>query len=295
MTPFVATYSTLSTTRRHHFHRFPFAGMKTIIHNLRLFSTTLLVVTFAFAVAFPQSTSAQNATVNIKGKVLDESTSQPVGVEMDMVIVPAKAPTRKIVVKVNSATGDFLQPLTSGDTYTLKFSSYGVYYKEETLDLPATSKFREDRKEFRVRRIVTDQLLAESAAFDPQQTSLSATGNAELQAVLDLMKKNVDLQVVVNLAQEIVPPPPPAKAPKAVKKPKGKKAEPVVEAPVVMAPTMTNEQLYTDRLAVLKTYFSQAKDAEIRVTYAKGAPVAGAPGTKNVRVVVGMVKSLLEE
>lgn len=295
MTPFVATYSTLSTTPHHHFHRFPFAGMKTIIHNLRLFSTTLLVVTFAFAVAFPQSTSAQNATVNIKGKVLDESTSQPVGVEMDMVIVPAKAPTRKIVVKVNSATGDFLQPLTSGDTYTLKFSSYGVYYKEETLDLPATSKFREDRKEFRVRRIVTDQLLAESAAFDPQQTSLSATGNAELQAVLDLMKKNVDLQVVVNLAQEIVPPPPPAKAPKAVKKPKGKKAEPVVEAPVVMAPTMTNEQLYTDRLAVLKTYFSQAKDAEIRVTYAKGAPVAGAPGTKNVRVVVGMVKSLLEE
>lgn len=279
----------------YHIHRFATADMNTMLNNLRRFSTTLVLAGCLLTVLSPQSTIAQNATVNIKGKVLDESTSQPVGVEMDMVIVPAKAPTRKIVVKVNSATGDFLQPLTSGDTYTLKFSSYGVYYKEETLDLPPTSKFREDRKEFRVRRIVTGQQLVESAAFDPQQTSLSATGTAELQAVLDLMKKNVDLQVVVNLAQEIMPPPPPAKAPKAVKKPKGKKAEPVVEAPVVVAPTMTNEQLYTDRLAVLKTYFSQAKDAEIRVTYAKGAPVAGAPGTKNVRVVVGTVKSLLEE
>ncbi|MFM8179788.1 MAG: hypothetical protein ACKOAG_11500 [Candidatus Kapaibacterium sp.] len=252
---------------------------------------TLLTLLFVVSTAV----HTQNATVNIKGKVLEESSGQPLGVEMDMVIIPAKAPTRKIIVKVNSATGEFLQPLTSGDSYTLRFSSYGVFYKEEILDIPATTKFREERKEYRVRRIVQGMLLAESAAFDPLQTIMSSTGTSELQTVLDLMQKNVNLQVVVTLAQETVPPPPPVKAPKPVKKTKGKKTEPVMETPVVAAPTLTNEQLSNDRLAALKTYFSQAKDAEIRVTFAQGTTVSGTPGTKNVRVTVGVVKNLLDE
>lgn len=240
-------------------------------------------------------TVAQNATWNIKGKVLDEATSQPVGVEMDMVIIPAKTPTRKIIVKVNSATGDYLQPLSSGDVYTIRFSSYGVYYKEEVLELPAANKYKEERHDFKVRRILQNQLLAETAAFDPLQNTISPVGSTELQSVLDLMKKNVELQVVVTLAQETVPPPPPPKPTKPAKKVKGKKVEAAPEPVVAPVATVSNEQLYNDRLAALKKYFAQAKDAEIRVTYEKGASAVGTPGAKNVRVVVGVVKSLLEE
>jgi hypothetical protein len=243
----------------------------------------------------PTTTSAQNATWNIKGKVLDETTMQPVGIEMDMVIIPAKTPTRKIIVKVNSATGDYLQPLPSGDSYSIRFSSYGVYFKEEIMELPPAAKYKEERRDFKVRRIIQGQLLAEAAAFDPMQTSLAATAATDLQPVIELMKKNVELQVVVSLAQETVPPPAPVKAPKPAKKAKGKKVEVAPDPVPVAAPAMNNEQLYTDRVAALKSFFAQAKDAEIRVTYEKGASAVGTPGAKNVRVAVGVVKSLLEE
>lgn len=261
--------------------------LSTMFYRLVMTTLTLLLCTTA--------TTAQNATWNIKGKVLDETTMQPVGIEMDMVIIPAKNPARKIIVKVNSATGDYLQPLPSGDSYTIRFSSYGVYFKEEIMELPAATKYKEERRDFKVRRIIQGQLLAEAAAFDPMQTTLSATAGADLQPVLDLMKKNVELQVVVSLAQETVPPPPPVKAPKPAKKTKGKKVDAAPEPAPVAAPTVTNEQLYTDRVAALKSYFAQAKDAEIRVTYEKGASAVGTPGAKNVRVAVGVVKSLLEE
>lgn len=255
---------------------------------------SLAMTTFALLLC-PTTTTAQNATWNIKGKVLDETTMQPVGIEMDMVIIPAKTPTRKIIVKVNSATGDYLQPLPSGDSYTIRFSSYGVYFKEEIMELPPAAKYKEERRDFKVRRIIQGQLLAEAAAFDPMQTSLAPTAATDLQPVIELMKKNVELQVVVSLAQETVPPPAPVKAAKPAKKAKGKKVEVAPDPVPVAAPAMNNEQLYTDRVAALKSFFAQAKDAEIRVTYEKGASAVGTPGAKNVRVAVGVVKSLLEE
>lgn len=266
-------------------------------YNRRNFTATFFRLATATLMLWlcTTTTTAQNATWNIKGKVLDEATMQPAGIEMDMVIIPAKTPTRKIIVKVNSATGDYLQPLPSGDSYTIRFSSYGVYFKEEIMELPAAAKYKEERRDFKVRRIIQGQVLAEAAAFDPMQTSLSASAGTDLQPVIELMKKNVELQVVVSLAQETVPPPAPVKAPKPAKKTKGKKVDVAPDPVPVAAPAMNNEQLYTDRVAALKSFFAQAKDAEIRVTYEKGASAVGTPGAKNVRAVVGVVKSLLEE
>ena len=242
-----------------------------------------------------QTTHAQNASVNMKGRVVDESTLQPVGLEMDMVIVPAKNPAKKIKVSVNSKSGEYLQPLTSGDVYTLRFESYGVYYKEEVLDIPATSKYREEKREFKVKRIIKGQVLADAAVFDAQQKTISTAANDALQQVLDVMKKNANLQIVVKLNEEIVPPPPAKKETKSVKKVKGKKVDVATEPAPTPVSVLTNEELYTQRMAALKNYFSQVKDAEIRVTFEKGQAVTAGPGVKNVSVVIGEVKSLIEE
>lgn len=260
-------------------------------------------VSYCLMILFATQLLAQtNATINIKGVVTDELTGKPVGKEMEMIVV-GKNNGKRFAVRVNSKTGEYLQPLASGDTYTITFSSYAVFKKVETLDIPSTSKYREETHNYTVRAIVEGNEMANVAAFEPGQSNLSAESQTAMESVRETMRQNRDLNIVVTVQQEEIPkPPPPPPAPKtkvAPKKQKGKKVAeptPVETAPVETgpAPGSPNTQLYDARIAALKQYFSEVKNAELRIKIVSGSLVPGQAGQKNVRFTVGEVKSILD-
>ncbi|RMF35564.1 MAG: hypothetical protein D6747_02340 [Chlorobiota bacterium] len=241
---------------------------------------------------------AQNALVNVKGTVLDERTGKPLGYEMDMVIISEKT-GKKFVVKVNSATGEYLQPLESGQRYSILFSSYAIYRKQTSIEIPPLQKFKEVTFNFTVRSLQEGEPLAEVRAFAAQGAELTTEARAAIERVLGLLKENRQMRVVVELAREREQPPPPPVQPRksTPKKPKkGKKAsaEPPPPPPVPQPPAV-NEQLYAARLEVLKQMFADIRDAEIRVQYRQGPEQDAASAAPNLRILTGPVKSIFDE
>jgi hypothetical protein len=261
--------------------------------------SSLLLMVLVFCVT-TQSVIAQNATVNIKGVVTEESTGKPLGKEMDMVIT---APTgKKFVVKVNSATGEYLQPLASGNKYTIAFTSFAAFKKVVELDLPPMTKYKEFTQNYTVREIKQGFELVNTTGFDPGQSTLNAEGSAKMTELFDIMRGNRDLNIIIKINNEEIPKPA-VVAPKVEKKvaptkgKKGAKAEvapaKVVE-PVVSAPTI-NTALYEQRVQAIKTALAEVKNAELRIQYEQGINVQPSAGVKFITVHVGVVKSAFDE
>ncbi len=233
--------------------------------------------------------------------VVDERTNQIIPREFDVQIT-AKSSGKKYTVKVNSKSGDFLQPLASGETYFLSFQAYHIYKKVDTLDIPSTSKYREEKRNYKVRSIVAGESIANLCAFEPGQSEISPANMVQMRELLELIKQNRELQVVISVAPEQNPPSPvePKKPAKAAKKvTKGKKQAEVVETvePVAAPPSPDAllAQLNETRLTVLRKFFSEAKNFELRVRIEQGSPMIATAGQKNLFAKVGDVKSILDD
>lgn len=240
---------------------------------------------------------AQNALVNIKGTVLDERTGKPLGHEMDMVITSEKT-GKKFVVKVNSSTGEYLQPLESGQRYSVAFSSYAIYRKTATIEIPPMQKFKELTFDFTVRSLKEGEPLAEVRAFAAGSAELNAEARSAITRVHDLLKENRQMRIVVELARELTqpPPPPPVTKKKAASKKTKKGAKTQPEPPPPPPPAVTvNDSLYTARLEAIKPLFADIRDAEIRVQYRAGSEQPFASTEPNLRILTGPVKSIFDE
>ncbi|MCX7929729.1 MAG: hypothetical protein N2663_03295 [Chlorobi bacterium] len=252
---------------------------------------TLLIVLAVLQMA------AQNALVNIKGTVLDERTGKPLNHEMDMVITSEKT-GKKFVVRVNSATGEYLQPLESGQRYSIMFSSYAIYRKTTTLELPPMQKFKELTFNFTVRSLKEGEPLAEIRAFPPGSTELSTDARAAIDRVRDLLKENRQMRIVVEVARELTqpPPPPPPVTKKKMAPKKSKKGAQIQPEPPPPPPAVgINDSLYAARIAAIKPLFADIRDAEIRLQYRGGHEQPYASIEPNLRILTGPVKSIFDE
>lgn len=249
-----------------------------------------------FLMLMPVVLLAQNALVNIKGTVLDERTGKPLDHEMDMVITSEKT-GKKFVVKVNSATGEYLQPLESGQRYSIVFSSYAIYRKQESIEIPPTQKFKELTYNFTVRSLKEGEPLAEIRAFSAGSAELLTEARTAIERVLDLLKENRQMRIVVELAREREqPPPPPLHSKKTPsKKPKKGKKAPTEQSPTPTQPPAVNEKLYEARMKVIEQLFSDIRDVEIRVQYRPGPEQDYTSLAPNLRIVTGPVKSIFDE
>ncbi|MDW8272010.1 MAG: hypothetical protein RML15_06335 [Bacteroidota bacterium] len=240
---------------------------------------------------------AQNALVNVKGTVLDERTGKPLGHEMDMIIT-AEQTGKKYVVKVNSATGEYLQPLLSGQRYSILFSSYAIYRKTATLEIPPSQKFKELTFNFTVRSLQEGEILADVRAFAAGSAELNTDGRREIERIVGLLRENRQMRVVIEIAQErTAPPPPPPPAPKKkTSTKKTKKGATVQETPPSPPPAVTvNQELYTARVQAVTSLFTDIRDAEIRVQFRPGAEQDFSSAAPNLRILTGPVKSIFEE
>ena len=250
-------------------------------------------------VLLPLMLYAQNALVNIKGTVLDERTGKPLGHEMDMVITSNKT-GKKFVIKVNSSTGEYIQPLESGQSYSIVFSSYAIYRKTAQIEIPPMQKFKELTYNFTVRSLQENEPLAVVRAFDAGSAQLHQSAQSEIDRVVQLLKENRQMRIVVEVAQELEPPPPPPptaptkKTPAKKSKKKGAKDQPPPPPPAPQ-PVAINVQLYSARVEALKALFSDIRDAEVRIQFRAGPEQPAQSTDPNLRILTGPVKSIFDE
>jgi hypothetical protein len=256
-----------------------------------------MIERFVLLLIVPLTILAQNALVNIKGTVLDERTGKPLGHEMDMVLISEKT-GRKFVVKVNSATGEYLQPLESGQRYSIIFSSYAIYRQQTSIEIPPMQKFKELTFNFTVRSLQEGEPLAELRAFDPGSSQLRSDAREAIDRVITLLKENRQMRIVIQLAREREQPAPSQELKKSQpqKVKKGKKSPPQpTPPPQPPQPPPINEQLYKSRLEAVQQLFSDIRDAEVRVQYNEGPEYDYSSTAPNLRIITGPVKSIFDE
>jgi hypothetical protein len=260
---------------------------------------TILMTAFC-ALAVHTAAHAQ-ADILLTGTITEQTTGQGISAKYEIV----DASGNKTRGKSNSNGGVYQAVLKAGQDYTINISGFDILKKSETFSIPASAKYMEHNHNFKVTKLITGTHLYTLNAFAPKQASVLPSVNAELNELREVLQQNRLLKVVLTISanDSEFPKAKPAPAPKTQAKPKkGKKAEPVVEEPKVEAitpETSPEQDLMNKRIAALKEYFGDVRNAEDRIKYVCDAPGGTKAKTKsgamaNLVINVGEVKDLFE-
>ncbi len=237
----------------------------------------------AFFACGLSSAIAGQTTVLLQGKLMDEKTGQPV--EARYVIA---TPSGKNLKGKSTADGSFKQVLNAGESYTITFNDYNVVKTASGFSMPASDKYYEEKKEFRVRMLRTGDQLLSIVGFDKSQSSLTTAAVSELTKIAELLKENRSIEINMTVAADELPKKQAPKA-KAKKQKKGKKADVVAEEAPATDASVSLVQARADALRKQMEQF----DASIvkRITFIN-SPSPSASAT--LVVDIGQVKNKFE-
>lgn len=214
--------------------------MKRFIPTPTLYNYLAFCVMAFFACGL--SASAKQLTVLLQGKLLDEKTGQPV--EARYVIA---TPSGKNLKGKSTADGVFKQVLNAGESYTITFNDYNIVKMVSEFSMPASEKYYEEKKEFRVRVLRSGDQLLSIVGFDKSKPSLTSAAVGELAKIAELLKENRSLEINMTVAADELPKKEASKA-KPKKQKKGKKTEAAVEETPTADASATLVQARVDAL-----------------------------------------------
>lgn len=218
---------------------------------------------------------AQQANMNLEGFIRDEATGAPVGVKI-YIFTPSG---KRISINSNSKDGSYLQTLAESGPHKIAIAGYNVYRKEETVDIPASEKFKIIKRDFTVKTLVQGaEVLQSSGAFAKNTASLTPQGIKAIEDLSALMKTNQSMNIVLyiaadedRLAAAI------ASVDAAFKREhdawvkackKVKKGQPLPVEPVRAAnPEDPNKAIVQERIDTLKARLRPVKNGDVRFKY----------------------------
>ena len=218
---------------------------------------------------------AQQANMNLEGLIRDETTGAPVGVKI-YIFTPSG---KRISINSNSKDGSYLQTLAESGPHKVAIAGYNVYRKEETIDIPASEKFKIIKRDITVKSLVQGaEVLQSSGMFSKNTASLTPQGLKTLEELSALMKTNQSMNIVLTLAADedkfaaAI-----AAVDAAYRKEhdawakackKVKKGQPLPTEPVRQAnPEDPNKALVQERIDTLKARLRPVKNGDVRLRY----------------------------
>lgn len=221
--------------------------------------------------------AAQQAVTRIEGKVTDEVTGAPVECKMYVYTPSGKKTSQK-----SGADGTYLVLINEAGDCKFVFAGYNVYRKEETLNVPPNTAFKDIKRDFKVRALKEGTPIFSVRGFDRNSANLTTQGKKELEGVAEQLRVNQEMNVLISIvADEDQLGPIRAQAAadhakavdawkKAVKKTK-KGATPPDEPVAPVDPADPNVQLLKDRINAVKSILSGVKNVDVRVRYTEMA------------------------
>lgn len=219
--------------------------------------------------------AAQQAVTRIEGKVTDEVTGAPVECKMYVYTPSGKKTSQK-----SGTDGTYLVVINEAGDCKFVFAGYNVYRKEETLNVPQSTQFKDIKRDFKVRALKEGTPIFSVRGFERNSANLTTQGRKELEGVAEQLRVNQEMNVLISVvADEDQLGPVRAQAAaehakamdawkKAVKKTK-KGATPPDEPVAPVDPVDPNVQLLKDRINAVKNALSAVKNVDVRVKYAE--------------------------
>lgn len=260
---------------------------------------------FILILIFELNIKIYSAQVVITGKIIEEGTNRPIGLEFQL----SSKTGKKIKCRSNSKDGAYQQVLEPGETYYVGFNEYILSYGHSAITTPDSKTYVEINHDFVVKKVVTGLELFNVKLFAPNQSELFNGNTNILEELKVFMDLNIKTEIIITISSNDSWFEPITKKEK-VKNKKGKT--------VTVTTTITNEEqinrLLDERIASLKRYFENSKVYEKRITYEKDvvvhkppkatkskkskdkikqeSPSIVVPNLPNTKIIVGRIKNL---
>ncbi len=236
---------------------------------------------------------AQQAVTRMEGHVFDEASGKPIGCKLYVFDPSGK---RSQPTNVSSTDGTYLVLLNQAGEFKLAIAGYNVLRKEFSVTVPASTRFTEIKRDFKVRALQEGEQWFSVRGFDLNMASLTAEARKELADIGDKLKTNQEFNVVFSVAPDADQLGPEkakqdaeyqkARAAwlKATKKPKkGAVLPPEPMAPSALADP--NDKLLDDRIAAVKAALGDVKNADLRLTFRKVAMALSSSASTSMAAV----------
>jgi outer membrane protein OmpA-like peptidoglycan-associated protein len=139
----------------------------------------------------------QKIVTVLKGKVIDETTAEPLAA----VITLVENETNKVIAKIysDSTSGDFELIIPHGGNYGVSTERFGYLFNSLNFNLPSFTEFQEiDTHIIMVRAEVGSKVVLKNIFFNTGQSDLKNESIAEVEKIIDLLKSNPRLKVQIN-------------------------------------------------------------------------------------------------
>lgn len=159
-----------------------------IIRMVNLLFLMILVFEAAFAQPLP---------IVVKGKITDEQTGQPIGVDIEF----RSTDGRKIKINSNSISGEYQQVLNAGEFYEVILTGPNIIRKVDRLKVDHFDSYDEQEQNFTVIKLEPGRAIFKITAFDKGSNQIN---KEELESIFseiqEIMKFNraVNFEFVVN-------------------------------------------------------------------------------------------------
>ncbi|NQW30783.1 MAG: hypothetical protein HQ472_09765 [Ignavibacteria bacterium] len=230
---------------------------------------------------------SQQAVTRIEGKILDETTGKPIGCKI-LVYTPSG---KKNTLSSNATDGTYLVVLNEAGECKFLFAGYNVYRYETKVVVPASTKFQEIKRDFKLREVIEGAAIASISGFEKNSVVFSSQANSTFSDLASVMTENQELNINVQVGADedqvsamkarILKDYESqmkawAKAVKKVKKGKEPPAEPIKPED----PADPNIELIKLRKAAVKEMLMKVKNSDLRVSISTLPPPPATVVTK---------------
>ncbi len=152
----------------------------------------LIIYLFTLLIFSSTAIKAQNGiVVLLQGKITQEGTNTPVGIEFDLISTDGK----KLQVKSNSSEGDYQQIIKPGLTYHVIPKGYLLTQQGLSFEIPNYTKYTEVTKNFSVKKIERGLVLNDLTIFDKNKADLTGSDVSQLHDLKDFLLTNIKVSV----------------------------------------------------------------------------------------------------
>jgi outer membrane protein OmpA-like peptidoglycan-associated protein/tetratricopeptide (TPR) repeat protein len=139
----------------------------------------------------------QNQLTLLKGVVVDDITSEPLGAILEIM----DNEKNEVIANFesNKKTGKYLISLPSGKNYGLAVKCEGYLFYSDNFNIPASTQYREIVKDIRLQKLaVGSKIVLNNIFFDFNKATLRPESTAELDRLVKLMNENPTLKIELS-------------------------------------------------------------------------------------------------
>lgn len=138
-----------------------------------------------------------NQLTLLKGTIVDDKTSDPLAATIELT-----DNTKNEVIasfESNSSTGKYLVSLPSGVNYGIAVKADGYLFHSENFDIPASTGYREETKDIRMKKIeVGNKIVLNNIFFDFDKSTLRPESKAELDRLTTMLNDMPSLKIEIS-------------------------------------------------------------------------------------------------